>query len=126
MTVGSFRSGFLFIACLAFSAGLFAQDAGTVLDDPGNLTGFRGREGLTLCFMVTGSTDGSLWGTDVYTDDSALAKACVHAGILAEGETGIVAVTILPGMPGYTSSTRNGVSTSSYGNWYGSYSVGEP
>ncbi len=94
--------------------------------DPGNLTAYRGQDISPMLFQVTGSTIGNVWGTDVYTDDSALAKVCVHAGILAEGETGIVTVTILPGMPGYTGSTRNGVTSSSYGNWYGSYSVGEP
>lgn len=94
--------------------------------DPGNLTAYRGQDPTPMFFQVTGSTQGSVWGTDVYTDDSTLAKVCVHAGILAEGETGIVTVTILPGMPGYTGSTRNGVTSSSYGNWHGSYSVGEP
>jgi len=100
--------------------------AASAFPDPGNLTDYRGMHHETILFQVTGSTIGNVWGTDVYTDDSALAKACVHAGILEDGETGIVSVTILPGMPGYTGSTRNGVTTSSYGNWYGSYSVGEP
>ena len=100
--------------------------AETAYPDPGNLTDYRDRLHETLFFQVTGSTQGSVWGTDVYTDDSTLAKVSVHAGILAAGETGIVSVTILPGMPGYTGSTRNGVTTSNYGNWYGSYSVGEP
>ena len=29
-------------------------------------------------FEVTGSDSGSIWGTDVYTDDSNLAAAAVH------------------------------------------------
>jgi hypothetical protein len=94
--------------------------------DPGNLTDYRDRLHATMLFQVTGSTQGSVWGTDVYTDDSSLAKACVHAGILASGETGLVLVTILPGMPAYTGSSRNGVTSNNYGNWYGSYSVTAP
>jgi hypothetical protein len=94
--------------------------------DPGNLTDYRGNDMDPILFQVTGSTEGSVWGTDVYTDDSSLATAAVHAGILAEGENGVVIVTILPGRSGYTGSTRNGVTTYDYGSWYGSYSVGEP
>ena len=123
MTTSSFRSGSLFIVCLALSTGLFAQDTGTVLDDPGNLTGFRGQEGLILYFRVTGSTDGSLWGTDVYTDDSALATVAVHAGVLAAGQTGVVKVTILAGQSSYHGTTRNSVTSYDYPDWYGSYKV---
>jgi len=126
MTHNRFRSGCFFIACLVLTAGSYAQSTEMVLDDPGNLVDFRGQEGQTYYFSVTGSTQGSVWGTDVYTDDSSLAKACVHAGILASGETGLVLVTILPGMPAYTGSSRNGVTSNNYGNWYGSYSVTAP
>ncbi len=92
-------------------------------DDPGRLTSLRSRTGETFFFRITGSTSGSVWGTDVYTDDSQLAKAAVHAGVLAIGETGVVAVTILPGQDGYEGSTRNGVTTFSYGRYGGSFRV---
>ena len=38
-------------------------------------------------YLVTGDVDGPLWGTDVYTSDSSLAKAAVHAGLVKPGET---------------------------------------
>src|SRR5262249_15208636 len=66
--------------------------------------------------MAEGSVaeGGSVWGTDIYTDDSPLAAVAVHAGVLQVGQKGVVKVTILPGQQSYTGSTRNGVTT---GNW---------
>lgn len=69
---------------------------------------------------------GSVWGSEIYTDDSDLGKAAVHAGILKPGERGIVTVKILPGLASYNGSNQNGVTTSNYGSWGGSFEfVGE-
>ena len=126
MLSGLMRPGALaiaFVSSLLLSAGSYAQSTEIVLDDPGNLVSFRGQEGLTYYFSVTGSTQGSLWGTDVYTDDSSLATVAVHAGVLLEGQAGVVKVTILAGQSSYNGSTRNGVTSRNYGNWNGSYMV---
>ncbi len=101
---------------------VLALDA-KVLDDPGVLTGYRGKTDEVFYFKVVGSTDGMVWGTGVYTDDSPLATAAVHAGVLKAGETGVVKVTILAGEASYTGSTANEVTTSEYGQWEGSYKV---
>jgi len=93
------------------------------LPDPGNLTGYRDDAGETFSFQVTGNTEQSVWGTDLYSDDSSLAAAAVHAGVLEDGETGVVTVTILPGEDSYTGSDRNGVTSMDYGSWPGSYEV---
>src|SRR5690606_14627827 len=63
---------------------------------PGNLTAYRGQVGQTLTFMVTGAASGSVWGSGVYTDDSSVAAAAVHAGVVRVGETQPVEITILP------------------------------
>src|SRR5213079_554523 len=68
-------------------------------------------------------TSGAVWGTDLYTDDSVLAVAAVHAGVLKEGERGVVKVTIQRGQDGYTGSTRNGVATQDWAAWEGSYKI---
>lgn len=91
--------------------------------NPGNLTNFRGQTGKVLYFRVTGATTGSVWGAGVYTDDSSLAAAAVHAGAVQNGQTAIVKVTILPGQANYQAGTRNGVTTFSYGTYPGSYRV---
>ena len=57
------------------------------------------------------------------TADSRLAVAAVHAGVLKVGETGIVKVQVVPALNAYVGSTQNGVSTSDYGPWHGSYQI---
>jgi hypothetical protein len=85
------------------------------------LSGVTAEAGQTFVFRMTGSTQGSVWGTDVYTDDSSLAAAAVHAGVLRPGETGTVMVTVLPGYLSYAPSTRYGVASSAYAEWGRSY-----
>jgi hypothetical protein len=84
---------------------------------------YRGRVGVTLQLRLTGGTDGSVWGTDVFTDDSSLSAAAVHAGVLRPGETGIVKVTILAGRNSYTGATRNGVTSRDWGPYAGSFNI---
>lgn len=89
---------------------------------PYNLTGYRNRVGQTFQFTVTAALSGAVWGTDVYTDDSSVASAAIHAGVLRAGETKTVTITILAGQNSYSASTRNSVISSSWGAWAGSYS----
>lgn len=85
------------------------------------MQGWRGQSGI-FSITVTGATSGgSVWGTDTYTDDSDLRVAAVHAGVVQNGETKLVQIQMLPGQASYAGSSRNSVSTSSYGSWNGSY-----
>jgi hypothetical protein len=99
-------------------------DAANVLPDPGPLSteAFIGHVGKVFAFRVTGRVAGGwIWGSDIYTLDSTLATAAVHAGVLKPGQTGIVRVKILGQQPGFTSTTRNGVTSQAYGPWNGSF-----
>ncbi|WP_068296162.1 LCCL domain-containing protein [Pararhodobacter sp. CCB-MM2] len=98
-----------------------ATTGGGAMPAPANLTSYRDRVGQTFTFTVTGTDRGSVWGTGVYTDDSAVAAAAVHAGAIGSGQTGDVQVTILPGQQSYAGSAANGVTSSNYGTWSGSY-----
>jgi hypothetical protein len=100
----------------------FALQNGTQ-SDPGVLSAFRGQNGKSFSFFVTGRRQGSVWGSGVYTDDSALSSVAVHAGLLADGEAGVVRVTIRPGQEGYEGTERNGVISQPYGSFGGSYTV---
>ncbi len=104
------------------TTGLGTVVAPSVSAAPTNLVGYRNKVGQIFQFTVTGTNTGAVWGTDVYTDDSSVATAAVHAGVLAVGETKTVTLTVLPGQSSYTSSTRNGVKASSWGAWSGSFS----
>jgi hypothetical protein len=94
---------------------------------PFNMTSYRGQNGYQhACYCPASATGvGTVWGTDIYTDDSALCRAAVHAGVISTIGGSIVA-TVLPGQSSYVGSLRNGVSTSSYGYWPGSFSVAAP
>jgi hypothetical protein len=87
------------------------------------LSGYRGQVGKSFFIEVTGEVVGTVWGKDVYTDDSALGAAAVHAGVLRLGQRGVVKVTILPGQDCYLGCTRNGVTSSPYASWNGSFKV---
>jgi len=106
-------------------AGILAASAAYagVMPDPSDLSSYSQKKGETFQFQVTGSTVGSVWGTDLYTLDSRLAAAAVHAGILKDGEKGVVKVTILAGKQGYKGSSRNGVTSSDWGSYESSYKV---
>jgi len=44
-------------------------------------------------------------------------------GLVKTGESRALTITILPGMPQYVGSTRNGVTTSAYNNYPYSYKI---
>jgi hypothetical protein len=110
---------------------LTQQDLGQEFDapiaNPGTAEQWRGQNGtvytLTVTGRASGSGSGSIWGTDIYSDDSNIATAAVHAGVLAHGETGAVWLTVVPGQSNYVASSRNGVSSSGWGAWHGSYTL---
>ena len=68
---------------------------------------------------ITGTTGGGIWGTDIYTSDSYIAGAAVHAGVIADGETKEVYIKVVEGRVGYIGSTRNGVSTGAWDSPWG-------
>lgn len=79
--------------------------------------------GAIYYFRVTGATEGPLWGTDVYTGDSALAIAAVHAGALKADESAIVKVTIVDPLTQYPGCTRHGVTSHDFGRYGTAYRV---
>ena len=97
--------------------------SGAAMNDPGNLTAYRGKNSQTFMFRVRGTDAGSVWGgaNGIYTDDSGLGRAAVHAGLLRMGEEGVVVVNILAGQPAYTGNTQNGIASINYGSFAGSF-----
>lgn len=121
---GQFRANGVVVATYRIDAsrtGAAGTTAAAALSAPGNLAGYRNRAGQTFEFTVTGASSGAVWGTDVYTDDSSIARAAVHAGVVSVGQTKVVTVTVLPGQASYTGSVRNGVTSASWGAWSGSF-----
>jgi hypothetical protein len=89
--------------------GLLAADA------PPTMIDLCDPVGATYYFRVTGEAAGPLWGTGVYTGDSAVAVAAVHAGLVKPGESAILKVTVEQPLPRYAGSLQNGVTSHEFG-----------
>lgn len=121
LAIGCAAVGALALAASGFSASVAEPVGG--LDWNANATAFRGQNGLRVIFKCpAGGTIGTVYGTGVYTDDSKVCSAAVHAGLITPAAGGTVTVKILPGRPNYSASTKNGVTSNAYASWSGSYS----
>ena len=111
----------LALAAAAFApGGLAAPRAGGTWDATAkDLRGQNGQRATYTC--PAGGQAFTVWGTDVYTDDSSVCTAGVHAGLITFGDGGTVTIEIRPGQSSYTGTVRNGVTTKSYGSWSGSF-----
>ena len=89
-----------------------------------NAATYRGMIGQVFVYRCPpGGPPGTIWGTDVYTDDSSVCTAAVHAGRITVDEGGIVTFEVRPGLAGYAPSTRNGVASSEFAAWQGSFII---
>jgi hypothetical protein len=109
---------------------LIPSNGAVAADNPGGSgwtakgDSFRGRNGERFVYTCPKyGVAGSLWGTDVYTDDSSVCTAGVHAGVISLAGGGTVTIEIRPGEAAYTSTNRNRITSSSYPSWSGSFVV---
>jgi len=105
------------IATLPFSA-----VAAETISWSSNVTNLRSHVGQTFSFICppNGSID-TVRGSVIYTDDSSVCSAAVHAGKITAAAGGEVLLSILPGQPAYPGSNVNGVSTQDHVNGSGSF-----
>jgi len=94
-------------------------------DTEGTLTNrrpneYRGQNGARLSYECPPNPSGTVYGTDIYTDDSNVCAAAVHAGVMNRNG-GRVTIEIRPGRESYQGTMRHGINTSSYARWPGSY-----
>ena len=66
---------------------------------------------------------GTVWGTGVYTYDSSVCTAAVLEGRITLAGGGKVVIEVLPGRGSYQGSTRNGITSNSYGSYSGSFTL---
>ena len=85
------------------------------------LSSYRDLVGQSIVLPVVGSASGEVWGSDVYTDDSSVGAAAVHAGLVGVGDLAFVKVTLLPGQARYEGTSRYGVTSQAYEQWDGSF-----
>ncbi|MBP3955660.1 hypothetical protein J8F10_10245 [Gemmata sp. G18] len=85
---------------------------------PLTLLNYANQFGKEFVFRVTGVQgpgQGNIWGSDVYTLDSGLATAVVHAGFAQPGETVVVKVRIIVPPQQFVGAARNGITSAPYG-----------
>jgi hypothetical protein len=87
-------------------------------------TALRGLNGQQFVFACPpAGTQGSLYGTETYTDDSSPCSAAVHVGKITLARGGRVIIEIKPGQTSYKGGSANGLNSSEYGEYDGSFSV---
>jgi LCCL domain len=83
---------------------------------------YRGQNGNSVPIECSpNGTRGGVWGTGTYTDDSSICTAAVHAGIITMETGGKVVIEIAPGQSSYQGSTANGIESTDYGQFAGSF-----
>ncbi|WP_170182025.1 LCCL domain-containing protein [Phreatobacter stygius] len=104
-------------------AGVPAETTAAISECPDDFSVFaETAEALTCSCSAQAAERGSVWGMDVYTGDSSVCKAAVHAGAITR-RGGQVTVTPEAGRPAYPGLTRNGVSSSNFGAYASSFRV---
>ncbi len=89
-------------------------------DPQHNVASYRSQVGGSVDLSITGAT-GIVYGDIIYSDDSCLAAAAVHAGVLSPGETKSILLYILGPYKRFVSAVRNGIRSYSYPQWPGSF-----
>ncbi|WP_224815218.1 LCCL domain-containing protein [Hasllibacter sp. MH4015] len=86
--------------------------------------GIAGQAGSVHSFICPplGSVTTTIWGDGVYTSDSAICAAAVHAGRITASSGGRVSIDVSGGRQSYTGAFRNGVASQQYGPWSASFS----
>ena len=77
--------------------------------------------GQIFHYNIIGSESGTVWGDHIYTDDSNIAKAAIIEGLCKIGEEAEVSIKMVEPLSSYSSCFKNGVGSSSWGHWDGSY-----
>ena len=70
-----------------------------------------------------GGEPDTVWGTDIYTDDSSVCTAAVHAGAITVEDGGTVTIRLEGEQDSFEASERNGIASLEYPAWPGSFSV---
>jgi hypothetical protein len=85
---------------------------------------FKQDNGQTYTFECPkGGSPIAIWGSDVYTADSSICTAAVHTGKITLEDGGRVTIEMRPGRPVYGSTTRNGITSNTFGEFAHSFVI---
>lgn len=98
-----------------------APGTSRIPDCPTNFTGAAAAGQPLTCVCSSAATaSGNVWGTDIYTADSKICRAAVHAGATTS-QGGTVTIVPAPGRPKYAGVFRNGITTEAWGPFASSF-----
>lgn len=88
---------------------------------PDRVQDMRGStEPFTCSCSAETAEAGTVWGAGPYSDDSAVCRAAMHAGLVGD-EPANVTILFMEGRDSYTATEANGVQSSRWGSWGGSF-----
>jgi hypothetical protein len=117
---GSWGGSFVVVAATPRAPGI--GEGGKTWSD--NATRFRTWIGARFAYTCPpNGTPGNVWGTDVYTDDSSVCTAAVHAGLITLARGGRVVIEMRGGQDSYRGTKRNGIESQSYPAWPTSFVI---
>ena len=109
---------------LHFRGGYTEVDLSKLEVAPANMYDKAGQIGKMFTYRVKGNARaGSVYGTDTYTLDSNLSMAAVHAGVVKDGQDGVLRVRIIESPETFVSSTRNGITSSAWTRYAAAYKI---
>ena len=77
---------------------------------------FRGQIGVRYRYICPGGAiNGTLYGSNTYTDDSSVCTAAVYGGLFTPATGGRVTIQIAAGQSSYRSATSNGITSRTFG-----------
>jgi hypothetical protein len=126
---GSYRMSFAVLNASQGEAAPPPDDGGQVIEagcsyNGTQIVGDVGAHVVVNCPAGCAGQSG-VWGSDLYTLDSGVCGAAIHAGLITDAG-GEVAVEIVPGRPAYRGTLRNGIRSNDYGNYQKSFRVEQP
>lgn len=118
---GSWGQSFVFKTPNTDSVVRAAEEATPVLwnTSPG-MVSFQAGKTIKFNCPANGK-EATVWGTDIYTLDSSICTAAVHAGKIKLESGGVVTIEMRPGESSYKGSERNGIKTNDYGQYGSSF-----
>ncbi len=119
-------AGLLAGAAFPASTGLSSSDMKAVSGSSWSADAkqLRGQNGSIFTFRCPkGGRAHTIWGSGIYTDDSSVCTAAVHAGWITRASGGMVKIRIRPGRSSYKGTRRHGITSHRWGRWYGSFIV---
>jgi outer membrane protein OmpA-like peptidoglycan-associated protein len=117
---GQYESSFRFVGPSSAATPTASPGSGVAVCPDDFLSFVNGADPLTCSCSAEAAANGSVWGMDVYTGDSGVCRAAVHAGVIGR-QGGQVTVIPEPGRKVYPGVTRNGVASGNFGGYDSSF-----